>query len=103
MADEKLLAREGDVLVVSYPEVKIQVAPYSTVGVGSNLYTRKLIDGDDVQEQYDRVYNWLKSASEKSAREKVQLWSAELERKSEPKAVARPPAIPAPAGKPVSR
>lgn len=108
--DEKLVAREGDVLVVSYPEVKIQVAPFSTVGVGNAIYTRKLLDGEDIQEQYNRIYAFLKTNCEGSAREKVALWSAELARRTadeneernahKPPRVAPPP-MPAPVGRTV--
>jgi len=73
-----LLAREGDTLVVSYPEVKIPLAKFAIAGVGGLIYTRQLKAGDDAQAEYDRIYAFLKRAAERDAKEKVQLWAAEL-------------------------
>lgn len=70
-------AREGDVLVISYPEVKIPVSKYWTLGVGNLIYTRKLIAGDNPDDQYDRIYGWLKNKAEQTAVEKIKRWSAE--------------------------
>lgn len=73
-----LVARDGDVLVVSYPEVTIPIRQYSNVKVGGLIYTRKLVAGEDVGEQYADVYAFLRDRAEKDAVEKVKLWAAEL-------------------------
>ena len=70
--------RDGDVLVVSYPEVTIPIAPYASVKVGGLIYTRKLVHGDDIGEEYDRIYAFLQSNAEADAAEKVQLWAKEM-------------------------
>jgi hypothetical protein len=84
MSDTQLRARDGDVLVVSYPEVKIPLATkFSNIVVGGLIYTRKLIEGDDAQLEYERIYAFLKAMAEKDAREKVRLWTEELSAKRE--------------------
>jgi hypothetical protein len=77
--DDRLNVREGDVLVVSYPEVKIPLATkYSTITAGGLIYTRRLVPGDIAQIEYDKIYGFLKSMAERDAREKVKLWTEEL-------------------------
>ena len=71
-------AREGDILVVSYPEVTVPVVQYSAVKVGGLIYTRRLQKGDDPNEQHDRIYAWLKRKAERAANEKVEAWSKQL-------------------------
>lgn len=71
-------AREGDVLVVSYPEVTVPVVQYSAVKVGGLIYTRRIQKGDDPNEQYEKIYAWLKRKAEKAANEKVADWSKQL-------------------------
>lgn len=89
-----LLARDGDSISVSYPEVKIPLAKFAIAGVGGLIYVRQLKAGDDVQAEYDRVYAFLKRAAERDAKEKVQLWSAELR----PPAAVPPKLPPKPSG-----
>lgn len=85
-----LLVREGDVLVVSYPEVKIPLlTKYSTVTIGGLIYTRRLAPGDNVPNEYDKIYGFLKSMAERDAREKVKVWTEELAN-----AHRRPPPLP---------
>ena len=94
------LANEGDVLVVSYPEVKLPIAGsrYAMVSVGGLIYTRKLREGDDVQAEHDRIYGWLRTNAERSAREKLEAWAAELAGSSAPKPAPRAaaPMVPKP-------
>jgi hypothetical protein len=86
--DRDLIAREGDVIVVSYPEVKLPLKTrYATVAIGGLIYTRRLVAGDVVQDEYEKIYSFLRSMSERDAREKVKLWSTEL-------AAAVPPPLP---------
>lgn len=94
-----LIAREGDVLVVTYPEVKVPVAQYWTVGIGNLIYTRKLVEGDDVSAEYDRVYAFLKSKAERDGREKLKAYSEEARPAPpppKPAVGAQPPALPKP-------
>lgn len=74
--------REGDVLVVSYPEVTISLGgnSFSAVKVGGLIYTRKLIDGDDPGEQYRKIYAFLERRALIDGREKVKLYQEELKR-----------------------
>lgn len=92
-----LIAREGDVLVVTYPEVKVPVAQYWTVGIGNLIYTRKLVEGDDVSVEYEKVYAFLKAKAERDGRDKLKAYFEE----AKPKADAPKPAPkqPAPAGR----
>lgn len=96
-------AREGDTLVVSYPEVKLPLTTkFGTITVGGLIYTRKLVSGDNAEAEYDRIYLFLKRLAERDAREKVKLWNDELLRAREiskasevaalpPKPTTRPP------------
>jgi hypothetical protein len=74
--------REGDVLVVSYPEVTIGLGgnSYSSVKVGGLIYTRKLLEGDDPDEQYRKIYAFLEQRAVRDGREKVRLFQEELKR-----------------------
>lgn len=79
----KLYARDGDVLVVSYPEVKVPVAPYTAVAIGNLIYTRKLLAGDDTDEQYTQIYEFLKRRAEADGAEKIRDWSNEFKKARE--------------------
>lgn len=71
--------RDGDMLTVSYPEVKLPLrAKFAIVDVGGLSYTRTLRDGDDVGEEYDRIYAFLRQRAERDAVEKVKMWNAEF-------------------------
>lgn len=71
--------REGDVLVVSYGGVKLNLpGKYNGVEVGGNIYTRRLREGDDPMQEYVRIYGFLANVSEESAREKIRRWSDEV-------------------------
>lgn len=71
-------AREGDVLVVSYPEVTIPLRQYASAKIGGLIYTRRLIEGESVAEQFERVYAFLSARAEADAREKVKRYAMEL-------------------------
>lgn len=75
----ELGARAGDVLVVTYPEVAVQIAPYTTVRVGGLTYSRQLVQGENVGEQYALVYEFLRARAERDAAAKVAAWRAEYE------------------------
>lgn len=97
MAEDAILARDGDVLVVSYPEVKIPLATrFGTISIGGLIYTRKLLATDNVEAEYDRIYSFLRSMAERDARLKVKLWHDELVRRKEP--AVEPPPKPATVG-----
>jgi len=78
----KLEPREGDVLVVSYPESTISLGgtSYSAVKVGGLIYTRKLLAKDDLDAQYDLIYDFLKQRAQRDGRMKVDEFQAELRR-----------------------
>lgn len=95
MADDELVAREGDVLVVSYPEIKVPLTTkFASVTVGGLIYTRRMNLGDVVQVEHDKIYAFLKRNAEHQAKEKVREWTEELSGKRPP---ALPP-LPKPAG-----
>lgn len=90
MDGEDFVAREGDVFVVSYPEVKVPLATkYASVTVGGLIYTRRMLKGESVQAEHDRIYSFLKRMAEREAKEKVRLWAEEMAGK-------RPPPLPTP-------
>jgi hypothetical protein len=75
----EFVARDGDTLTVSYPEVKLPLrAKFAIVDVGGVSYTRALRDGDDVGAEYDRIYSFLRQRAERDAVEKVRMWNAEF-------------------------
>jgi hypothetical protein len=75
-----MIARDGDVLVVSYPEVSIPIGSgsYCAVKIGGLIYTRKLVEGDDVSEQYDAIYTFLQKKARTDGREKITIFQDEL-------------------------
>jgi hypothetical protein len=76
-------AREGDVLVVNVPGVKLQIASYSTVEIDGGTYSRKLEKGDDVNEQFDRIHSFLRDKQQEKARLKLGTFADELRRARE--------------------
>ncbi len=71
--------RDGDVLRVTYAEVKLPLrAQFAVITIGGEAYTRQLRAGDDVVEQYDRIYEFLRKRAERDAVVKVKMWNAEL-------------------------
>lgn len=73
-------AREGDVLVVSYPEITIPLKQYASCKVGGLIYTRRMLAGDSVADQFERVYRYLEKRAEADARDKVRKYAEELRR-----------------------
>jgi hypothetical protein len=73
--------REGDTLVVSYGAVKLQLGnmKFGSVEVGNSIYTRKLREGDNPVEQFERVYDYLRRTSEVAAKEKIRTWFETVE------------------------
>lgn len=72
--------REGDVLVVAYPEVTLPLrVQYAMVRVGGCSYSRVLRDGDDVNEQFGKISAWLAAQVEADARRKIAAYTDELE------------------------
>lgn len=59
------IARDGDVLVCSYPEVTLPLPKqYAMVKFGGLIFTRKLVEGDDVEEQARTIMAWLAAHAE---------------------------------------
>lgn len=76
---ETFEARDGDVLVVGYPEVTLPLKiKYATVKIGGWIYTRKLREGDDVAEEARRVHAFLRQHALKYGKIKVEEISREL-------------------------
>jgi hypothetical protein len=72
-------ARDGDVLVVSVPEVTLPLPrKYATIKLGGFIYTRKLRAGDDTKAEGERVYRWLERFSEAVGRDRFRRWAAEF-------------------------
>lgn len=73
-------ARDGDVLVVAYPEVTLPLrVKYAVLKVGDCSYSRQLREGDDVNEQFVKISRWLSSQVEGDIKRKVTAYLAELE------------------------
>lgn len=76
---DDLEARDGDVLVVTYPEVTLPTSTkFLMVKVGGSIYTRRLVKGESVREQFEKVYRFLAAASERTARAKLALYVGEM-------------------------
>lgn len=74
-----LEAREGDNLVVRYPEMKIGIpGTYCSISLGGSMYTRRLAPGENPSDVFDRVYAFLKSREEAHGRRALQEFMAEL-------------------------
>lgn len=73
--------RDGDILVVSYPEVSAPIGgiSFSNIKVGGFIYTRKLVAGDDVSEQFTKIYKFLEAKSLETGRQKLAVWRSELQ------------------------
>jgi len=79
MAEVKLVARDGDTLVVKYPEQKISPpGTYSSITIGGAWYTRQLVEGDDVEVEYERVYAFLRARAERHGRAAVEEFERDL-------------------------
>ena len=70
--------RQGDQMTVMYRGAKLQIAPFSTAELDSASYTRMLEPGDDLIEQWDRIYLYLRDRSLAGAREKLATLADEL-------------------------
>jgi hypothetical protein len=58
-------ARDGDTLVVTYPEVTLPLpAKFAMMKFGGLIYTRKLRAGDDVAAEHARIDRWLSRTAE---------------------------------------
>lgn len=72
-------ARDGDVLVVSYPEVTLPLPQkYATVKIGGWIYTRKLAAGDDLREQATKIYEFLSNHAKRYGVAKVREFATEF-------------------------
>jgi hypothetical protein len=73
--------RDGDILVVSYPEVTAPIGgiSYSSIKLGGFIYTRKLVVGDNVNEQFTKIYKFLEAKSLETGRQKLAVWRSELQ------------------------
>lgn len=79
-APEGFEVRNGDVLVIAYPEVTLPLkVQFAMLRVGGISYTRQLQEGDDVNDQYQRIYTWLCSSVERDIARKAKAYIAELE------------------------
>jgi hypothetical protein len=73
--------RAGDVLHVAYPEVTLPLKiQYAMLRVGGIAYTRMLRAGDDVNEQYTKIFTWLAAQAERDIARKAKLYIDELTR-----------------------
>lgn len=80
MTTARFEAREGDILVVSYPEVTVPIAQYFSVKCGGLIYTRKLVAGEDPEQQYEQIYEFLQRKATADGRAKVKEYRLELAR-----------------------
>jgi hypothetical protein len=78
---EGFIAREGDTLMVSIPEVTLPLPQkYATIKLGGFIYTRRLHEGDDVRAEGETTYRWLEKFSEAVGRDRFRRWAAEFKR-----------------------
>lgn len=70
--------REGDRLTVMYHGAKLQIAPYNSVELDGGIYSRTLLPGDDLEEQWDRIHTYLERKALERARAKLRSFSDEL-------------------------
>jgi hypothetical protein len=75
---EPLVARDGDRLTVQYMGAKIGMGNYSTVEVDGSIYSRQMSAGEDIGEQWDRVYAFLRVRCESTARDKLKFYRDEM-------------------------
>lgn len=81
MGSEKgagLIARDGDVLSVTYGGAKIALGNYSNVDLDGATFERRLREGESVEEQHALIYGFLKQRSLSEAREKLGYFSREV-------------------------
>lgn len=78
---EPLVARDGDVLHVVYPTVKVPLAAnrYANVEVGGQRYTRQLKEGDDVAKEIATIGKLLRRYANAQAVHVIKEWNAEIE------------------------
>jgi hypothetical protein len=75
-------ARDGDVLVVTYPEVTLPLPKqYSMMKFGGAIYTRQLRAGDDVDGTARSISAWLSKLCEAEGSAKYRRLVAEFLRK----------------------
>lgn len=74
--------RDGDVLVVTYPEVTLPLPrQYSMMKFGGAIYTRTLRAGDDVDQTLTAITGWLSRRAESEGVAKYRRLVAEFVRK----------------------
>lgn len=74
--------RDGDVLVVTYPEVTLPLPKqYSMMKFGGLIYTRQLRAGDDVDATLEAISSWLRRRAETEGGLKYRRIVAEFIRK----------------------
>lgn len=72
-------AREGDKLVVSYPEVTLPLQlKFAMVRVGGASYERTLVPGEDPLEVYKDTFTFLKDATSVAAAQLISTWAGEV-------------------------
>lgn len=76
---EPLVAVEGDVLHVCYPEVKLPLAEkFSGVAIGGHRYTRQMGGGEDVVEEARSIAAMLRAFSIEQGAQVIREWSEEM-------------------------
>lgn len=71
-------ARNGDVLTVMFNGAKLSIAPYSTVELDGAVYQRPLKDGEDPEQVFDDLYEFLSERCISRARKKLGDFAQEL-------------------------
>lgn len=75
-----LKAREGDVLYVSYPGVKVPTKKqYLSVEVGGLSIQRQMREGEDFLEAYEELYGALRTVAERDAVAKRDFYVKEFD------------------------
>lgn len=71
--------REGDVMVISYPEITLPLPKaYSSVKIGGWIYTRRLCAGDNLREQANKIYDFLSAHAKRHGVAKVREFAEQF-------------------------
>lgn len=78
---KKFEVREDDRLTINFAGAKISIGNYSSVDLDGAYYSRTLREGDDIEEQFNQIYDYLRDQCFKRARAKLAEYRGQAEGK----------------------